>query len=466
MERILCPRASGVLSALGLIASERRRDTARTVLLERRRADRRADRGGGRRAARVDSPAGLPDARGRGRLRAALPRPGLRAARRRARRRPTRPSWRERFARRARGAATATATPTRRSSWSTCGWPLVEPGRGATPRPADGAALSARAARGRASAASGWRPRCCAASRRRATTAEGPCVFELPEATLVLPPGLAGRGGRRAGRSCAERSDELTRPRPGHAPGPRRRAARRLRGDGRGARARGPLGEHQGAARLLDGAVRRRRRAGDAGRAHPGPPRLDARRGRRRARRGAPPGRRLDPQRPLPRRHPPARHHPDLARLRRRTSLLGFAASRAHHADVGGPTPGGMPADSTRLEDEGVVIPPTRADDGRARATSPRGCATRASGSPTCARSAPPTCTGERRLLELAERTARSRAALRDGGDPRLRRAPHARPRWPSCPTAPTRRRTCWRPTPRGAARHRLRVTREIEGDG
>ena len=24
--------------------------------------------------------------------------------------------------------------------------------------------------------------------------------------------------------------------------------------------------------------------------------------------------------------------------------LLGFAASRAHHADIGGPTPGGMPA--------------------------------------------------------------------------------------------------------------------------
>ena len=33
MDRILCPRASGVLSALGLIASERRRDTARTVML-------------------------------------------------------------------------------------------------------------------------------------------------------------------------------------------------------------------------------------------------------------------------------------------------------------------------------------------------------------------------------------------------------------------------------------------------
>ncbi len=33
VETILCPRASGVLSALGLCASERRRDTARTVML-------------------------------------------------------------------------------------------------------------------------------------------------------------------------------------------------------------------------------------------------------------------------------------------------------------------------------------------------------------------------------------------------------------------------------------------------
>jgi N-methylhydantoinase B len=41
--------------------------------------------------------------------------------------------------------------------------------------------------------------------------------------------------------------------------------------------------------------------------------------------------------------------------------LLGFAASRAHHADVGGEVPGSMPAGSTRLDQEGVVIPPTRA---------------------------------------------------------------------------------------------------------
>ncbi|CAB4923253.1 unannotated protein [freshwater metagenome] len=37
---------------------------------------------------------------------------------------------------------------------------------------------------------------------------------------------------------------------------------------------------------------------------------------------------------------------------------IGFAAARAHHADVGGRTPGSMPADSTTLEEEGVVIAP------------------------------------------------------------------------------------------------------------
>ena len=40
--------------------------------------------------------------------------------------------------------------------------------------------------------------------------------------------------------------------------------------------------------------------------------------------------------------------------------LAGFSASRAHHADVGGRVPGSMPADSKTLEEEGVVIPPTR----------------------------------------------------------------------------------------------------------
>ncbi len=38
--------------------------------------------------------------------------------------------------------------------------------------------------------------------------------------------------------------------------------------------------------------------------------------------------------------------------------LLGFAASRAHHADVGGRLPGSMPADSHTLAEEGIVISP------------------------------------------------------------------------------------------------------------
>ena len=40
--------------------------------------------------------------------------------------------------------------------------------------------------------------------------------------------------------------------------------------------------------------------------------------------------------------------------------LAGYAASRAHHADVGGRIPGSMPADSHTLDEEGVVIEPRR----------------------------------------------------------------------------------------------------------
>ncbi len=44
-------------------------------------------------------------------------------------------------------------------------------------------------------------------------------------------------------------------------------------------------------------------------------------------------------------------------------SPIGFAASRAHHADVGGRVPGSMPADSHTLAEEGVVISPRVLDD-------------------------------------------------------------------------------------------------------
>jgi N-methylhydantoinase B len=53
-------------------------------------------------------------------------------------------------------------------------------------------------------------------------------------------------------------------------------------------------------------------------------------------------------------------HLPDITLVSR--TALGYAVTRAHHADVGGAEPGSMPATSTTLADEGVVIPPTRLD--------------------------------------------------------------------------------------------------------
>ena len=43
--------------------------------------------------------------------------------------------------------------------------------------------------------------------------------------------------------------------------------------------------------------------------------------------------------------------------------LVGWAANRAHHADVGGAAPGSIPADATDIQQEGFRIPPTRYSD-------------------------------------------------------------------------------------------------------
>jgi N-methylhydantoinase B len=59
-------------------------------------------------------------------------------------------------------------------------------------------------------------------------------------------------------------------------------------------------------------------------------------------------------------------HLPDItviSPLFHRSDLVGYAASRAHHADVGAAEPGSMPAHSRSLAEEGVVIPPTKLDD-------------------------------------------------------------------------------------------------------
>ena len=45
-------------------------------------------------------------------------------------------------------------------------------------------------------------------------------------------------------------------------------------------------------------------------------------------------------------------------------TIVAYAVSRAHHADVGGPTPGSMPAGAREIHAEGVRIPPVRYVDG------------------------------------------------------------------------------------------------------
>jgi N-methylhydantoinase B/acetone carboxylase, alpha subunit len=105
--------------------------------------------------------------------------------------------------------------------------------------------------------------------------------------------------------------------------------------------------------------------------------------------------------------------------------LVAFAASRAHHADVGGPTPGSMPAGSRSLEDEGVVIEPSRLvrsgelDEeliadlvGRMRAPSQRRADLRAQLAANRA--------GAARVTELVERIGLAALHERDARDQRL----------------------------------------------
>ena len=282
----------------------------------RRGAERRADRGRGRRADRRRrrgsrrGPAG-------GRLRDALRRPGLRAA--------------------GAGGARARAGRADRALRGGPRGPLrpPRPRRRGRPRPHPpgdgrrraraaargghrgdaGAALAAGALRRRVGRASG-----AARRARRRHRGRGAGRLRAAGGDLRPAPRLVVDASTRRARSWRGRDEQR---RPDHPAGPDRRAARGLRRDGRGADPLRLLGQHQGAPRLLDRAFRRGRRAGHAGRAHPGPPRLDAGRGRRRARRGAAAGRELDPQRPLSRRHPPAGHHPDRPGLRRAARCSG-----------------------------------------------------------------------------------------------------------------------------------------------
>jgi N-methylhydantoinase B len=54
-------------------------------------------------------------------------------------------------------------------------------------------------------------------------------------------------------------------------------------------------------------------------------------------------------------------HLPDITLVSR--TEVGYACSRAHHADVGGMEPSSLPAESRELYQEGVVVPPVRLTD-------------------------------------------------------------------------------------------------------
>jgi N-methylhydantoinase A len=134
-------------------------------------------------------------------------------------------------------------------------------------------------------------------------------------------------------------------------------------------------------------------------------------------------------------------HLPDITLVSR--TELGFAATRAHHADVGGSVPGSMPADSRTLAEEGVVIPPTRLDDVTLDDLSRRY---------GTARSAAATCAPSSRRSGWARREWRScaRGGAGTRSLPRWTSSAHTRsgtsgPGSPRCPTAATRRGSCSR---------------------
>jgi N-methylhydantoinase A len=185
IETILCPRAGGVLSALGLCASDRRRDTTRTVMLrgEELSAERIA-REAGELVARAgrDLPGATPEAAYEMRYRGQafeLSVPG-----------PVDPDpadLLERFAA-AHEERYGYRDPDGEVELVHIRLAMVVPG----PRPRPSAPAGQRLAESSRSARfdGEWLDaRVLRGEPPAGASAEGPAIFELPEATLVLPPG-------------------------------------------------------------------------------------------------------------------------------------------------------------------------------------------------------------------------------------------------------------------------------------
>ncbi|MCK7510169.1 MAG: hydantoinase B/oxoprolinase family protein, partial [Desulfobacterales bacterium] len=144
------------------------------------------------------------------------------------------------------------------------------------------------------------------------------------------------------------------------------------------------------------------------------------------------------PQLAVPRRHPPARHDRRHAGVRSRPArdVQFFTASRAHHADVGGITPGSMPPGSRDIAEEGALID---ADAHRARtdASTRRLVRRLLLAGPWPARNVAQNLADLR--AQLAANARGSRELERAAADARLASA--AAPTWGTCRTTP--RRAC-----------------------
>ncbi len=187
MTRILCPRASGVLSALGLCASDRRRDTARTVLLsgEQLTAERVAAevaalvKGIGEGLAGAEPQASY-EMRYRGQaFELSIPGPPD----------PDPAELAERFAQ-AHEARYGYRDPDGLVELVNIRLAMVV--GGARPRPSAASPGTVRDSEREARFDGEWlRTRVVRGEPAAGTEASGPVIFELPEATLVLPPGWA-----------------------------------------------------------------------------------------------------------------------------------------------------------------------------------------------------------------------------------------------------------------------------------
>jgi N-methylhydantoinase A len=176
MERILCPRAGGVLSAFGLCASDRRRDTTRTVMLsgEELSAERIGNEVEELRA-RIATDLEVADAE----VAFELPVPG-----------PVRPDPEDLVARfeRAHEERYGHRDPDGEVVLVDIRLALVVPGP--HPRPVADPRAGVEESSRRVRFEGGWMPTPVLRGEPPAgLEADGPAVFELPEATFVLPPG-------------------------------------------------------------------------------------------------------------------------------------------------------------------------------------------------------------------------------------------------------------------------------------